>query len=265
MSPKAKTSVKTSSAAAAGSKVAARVLHLTNPLMTGDDVKLAQSLLAANPYGSFGPGAPDGEYGPGTAAATKQAKWALGYADANCDTAFGPKLLGILQGDPLPSDFEARREVRKHTVAQHGSIREKIVANARWGIENEPQIHYDQTRPIDGHEHPFKLPLRTDCSGFVTLCYEWAGGSDPNGLAFSGLGYTGSLLTACQHIAKGAVQAGDLVIWGPSPGHHAALVLEPGDDPLLASHGQEKGPVAVRFSVETQYQPGPVTWLSCLV
>lgn len=265
MSPASKTTVTESRAGAAESKGAARILHLTNPLMKGDDVKLAQQLLAKNPYGGFSPGAIDGEYGPGTAAATKQAKWTLGYADANCDTAFGPKLVAILQGEPLPLDFEARREVRKKTIAQHGSIREKIVANARWGIENESQIHYEQARPIDGHQHPFKLPLRTDCSGFATLCYEWAGGSDPNGLTFSGLGYTGSLLTGCRHIAKAAVQAGDLVVWGPSPGHHVALVLEPGDDPLLASHGQEKGPIAIRFSEETRHQPSPVTWLSCLV
>ena len=265
MSPAAKSTETTSRPGAADKATGARILHLTNPLLEGDDVKLAQKLLAKNAYGSFSPGAIDGQYGPGTAAATKQAKWALGFADANCDTAFGPKLLGFLQGTPLPPDFEERREVRQQTVAQHGSLREKIVANARWGIANEPQIHYEQTRPIDGHQHPSKLPLRTDCSGFVTLCYEWAGAGDPNGLAFSGLGYTGTLLTGCRRIPKSAVQAGDLVIWGPSPGHHVALVLEPGDDPLLASHGQEKGPIAIRFSVETKYQPGPVTWLSSLV
>ena len=265
MSPAAKTSTKTSPVGAAAPNAGLRTLHLTNPLMEGDDVKLAQKLLSKNPYGSFSPGAIDGQYGPGTAAATKQAKWALGFADKNCDTAFGPKLLGFLQGNPLLPDFEARRETRKKTVAQHGSIREKIVANARWGIENEAQIHYAQTRPIDGHKQPLKLPLQTDCSGFITLCYEWAGGADPNGLAFSGLGYTGTLLTGCRQIPRSAVQAGDLVVWGAAPGHHVALVLEPGDDPLLVSHGQEKGPVAILFSVETKYQPAPATWLSCLV
>lgn len=265
MSPPIKTTAKASGVGTADSSAAARILHLTNPLLEGDDVKLAQKLLSKNPYGSFNPGKIDGEYGPGTAAATKQAKWALGFADANCNTAFGAKLLSFLQGSPLPPDFETRREDRQQTVAQHSSIREKIVANARWGIENEPQIHYEQARPIDGHKQPSKLPLRTDCSGFVTLCYEWAGASDPNGLAFSGLGFTGTLLTGCRQIPKSAVQAGDLVVWGASPGHHVALVLEPGDDPLLVSHGQEKGPVAIRFSVETKYQPAPVTWLSCFV
>src|SRR5439155_14545384 len=59
-------------------------------------------------------------------------------------------------------------------------------------------------------------------------------------------------------------QPGDLVVWGPSPGHHVALVLEAGDDPLLASNGQDKGPIAIRFSLESKYQPAQVTWLSCL-
>jgi len=41
-------------------------------------------------------------------------------------------------------------------------------------------------------------------------------------------------------------------------------VLEPGADPLLCSHGQEKGPFAIAFSVESKYQPTPAAWLSCL-
>jgi hypothetical protein len=60
------------------------------------------------------------------------------------------------------------------------------------------------------------------------------------------------------------VQPGDLVVWGAAPGHHVALVLEAGDDPTLVSHGQEKGPIAISFSVESKYQPSPATWLSCL-
>ena len=59
-------------------------------------------------------------------------------------------------------------------------------------------------------------------------------------------------------------RAGDVVVFGAYPGHHAAIVLEPGDDPLLASHGQERGPVEVRFSTESRYQPALVTWLGVL-
>jgi CheY-like chemotaxis protein len=52
--------------------------------------------------------------------------------------------------------------------------------------------------------------------------------------------------------------------WGPAPGHHVAMVLQPGDDPLLVSDGQENGPFAIRFSAEDKAQGLPATWLSCL-
>jgi cell wall-associated NlpC family hydrolase len=208
---------------------------------TSLDVRALQQLLA--PYD---PGPVDGEYGPLTAAAVKRAKRALGYR--RCTGVAGPSFVAALQ----------------RQMAEALTLRDKIVANARWGIANEPQIHYEQLRPIDGLHEPRKLPLRTDCSGFVTLCYAWAGAPDPNGLGYSGQGYTGTLLEHMQAIAADAAQPGDLVVWGLPPGHHVALVLEPGPDPLLCSHGQEAGPVAIRFSVESAYQPTPATWLRCL-
>ena len=53
-------------------------LDLANPHMSGADVKAAQRLLGDNPFGNFQPGSADGDYGPATAAAVKQAKWLLG-------------------------------------------------------------------------------------------------------------------------------------------------------------------------------------------
>jgi hypothetical protein len=239
--------------------VGTRTLHLTNPLLEGPDVEELQKLL--KPYH---PGKVDSEYGPATAAAVKLAKWTLGYPDAQCDTSAGPRLVAYLKGDPVPADFEARMAARRQDAAKALTVREQIVAVARWGIENEAQIHYQQSRPIDGMHEARKLPLNTDCSGFSTLCYAWSGAPDPNGLSYSGQGYTGTMLGAMQRIPQSAAQPGDLVVWGDSPGHHVALVLEAGDDPLVCSHGQEKGPFAIRFSVESQYQPKPAIWLSCL-
>lgn len=251
-----KTSLEAAPAQAAAAK--ARTLHLTNPLMTGPDVVVVQQLLA--PYH---PGAVDGEYGPATAAAAKRAKWALGYPDARCDGAVGTKLVAYLSGTPLPADYEARREARAQDDARYGKLRDAIVDHARWGIANEAQIHYRQLRPIDGLKHARQLPLQTDCSGFSTLCYAWAGAPDPNGLEYSGLGYTGTMLQHMTRIPLAAVRPGDLVVWGPPPGHHVALVLETdAKDPLLCSHGQEKGPFEIRFSVESRYQPTPAVWLT---
>ena len=109
-----------------------------------------------------------------------------------------------------------------------------------------------------------RLPLITDCSGFVTLCYFLACAPDPNGRTYDGQGWTGSLLERMTAIAEGDVQAGDVVVFGEYPGRHAAVVLEAGDDPLLASHGQERGPLAIRASAEAAFQPPAVTWLSSL-
>ncbi len=244
---------------------AAPDLQLTNPHLTGAAVRDAQKLLTTNQFGNFQPGAIDGEFGPATAAATKAAKWALGYPAKACDGIFGARLAGFLGGKPLPPSFQTRRKERLKQAEGDAGLRAKIVQIARWGIQNEGKIHYRQLRPIDGLEHPNKLPLRTDCSGFATLCYKWAGSrEDPNGGKFRGTAYTGTMLTHCRHIPKSAVQPGDLVVWGAYPGHHVALVLKGGPDPLLCSHGQEKGPLAIKFSVESAYQPSPATWLSCL-
>jgi hypothetical protein len=134
---------------------------------------------------------------------------------------------------------------------------QKIVAAARWGIANEPRIHYGEVRPFPLER---TLPLTTDCSGFVTLCYFLGGAPDPNGLGYSGRGFTGTLLRHLHETEN--PRAGDLVVWGAYPGHHVALVLEPGVDPLLCSHGAERGPVAIRFSEECKWQPADYTWLT---
>jgi hypothetical protein len=142
------------------------------------------------------------------------------------------------------------------------SVRDQIVEVARWGVRMRARIHYAEARPM-----PLRrtLPLTTDCSGFATLCYFLAGAPDPNGLDYDGEGYTGTLLLHLPHVGAADAQAGDIVVWGRYPGRHCAVVLEPGDDPLLASHGAESGPLELRFSVEQRAQPGqPATWLDGL-
>lgn len=137
------------------------------------------------------------------------------------------------------------------------TTRQRIVAAARWGMANEPRIHYGQVRPMPLAR---TLPLTTDCSGFVTLCYYLAGAPDPNGLGYNGQGWTGTLL---RHLAPTVyLRPGDIVVWGADPGHHCALVLEDGDDPLMCSHGREQGPLAIRYSDECLLQPPIVAWLS---
>ncbi len=139
-------------------------------------------------------------------------------------------------------------------------LRAKIVAEAKWGRAHENSIHYEQRRPIDGINRRHKQPLFTDCSGFVTLCYKWAGAPDPNGRRYDGYGYTGTLKAHMRHISKAQVKPGDLCLW---EGQHVALVIKAGADPLLISHGSERGPNVVRFSVQNRYHPGRrVIWLT---
>ena len=123
--------------------------------------------------------------------------------------------------------------------------RDKIVKWAKWGVQNEPLIHYAEVRPMP---LTASLPLTTDCSGFITLCYKLAGCPDPNGLGYNGQGYTGTLLDHGRHIPKDAVQPGDVVVYGPGTGWHTALIVQGGPDPLTVSHGQEKGPEWCRVS-----------------
>ena len=125
------------------------------------------------------------------------------------------------------------------------SVRSQIVKWAYWGAAHEPSIHYRESRPM-----PLTagLPMTTDCSGFVTLCYKLAGAPDPNGLGYNGSGYTGTLLSHGQHIPLAFVQPGDVIVYGPGTGWHTALVVKGGPDPLTVSHGREGGPAYTRVS-----------------
>ncbi|WP_244238810.1 peptidoglycan-binding protein [Corallococcus carmarthensis] len=141
-------------------------------------------------------------------------------------------------------------------------LRKKVVAEGQWGVTNKAQIHYAQIRPIDGIRLRHKLPLNIDCSGFVTLCYKWAGAADPNGNRYNGSGYTGTLEAHMRHIPLSQVQPGDLCLW---KGHHVSLVIQGGADPLLISHGTESGPYAIRLSAQKKSFPGAtLLWLTSL-
>ncbi|NPC70079.1 hypothetical protein HPP05_10020 [Corallococcus exiguus] len=140
-------------------------------------------------------------------------------------------------------------------------LREKIVAEGLWGAANQERIHYAQIRPIDGIRLRHKLPLDIDCSGFVTLCYKWAGAPDPNGNRYSGAGYTGTLEAHMLHIPLSQVQPGDLCLW---QGKHVSLVIQGGADPLLISHGSEFGPYEIRTSAQKKWYPAGtrLIWLT---
>lgn len=101
---------------------------------------------------------------------------------------------------------------------------------------------------------PIKTPITADCSAFDTLVAWWAGGEDPNGLAFDHQGYTGTFLTHEEHLAlwiKNAqgklieeVIPADYIVYGPGNGTHVAAIVEVhGNDILTVSFGDSQGPV----------------------
>lgn len=134
------------------------------------------------------------------------------------------------------------------------TVREKIVDYCEWGIANQAQIHYGQVRPIPAK--PRKLPLVTDCSGFATLAYKWAGAPDPNGRDYNGTGYTGTLLAHGDQVA--APLPGDLIIFGEAPGHHVTVYMETWHGAwVTCSHGTELGPVRILNHQESLHQHRP--------
>jgi len=77
-----------------------RTLVLTSPNMKGADVSAAQGALKHHGYYND---KIDALYGPITAAATRAAKWDLGYAEKNINSQFDDQLFLFLAGKAKPS------------------------------------------------------------------------------------------------------------------------------------------------------------------
>jgi lysozyme family protein len=250
-----------------------RVLQLANPSLRGLDVEAAQRLLKKNPFGSFDPGTVDGVYARTTADAVGAAKWALGYPAPAVNGSFGPLLRMFLDGTrPLPADYAKRRAARSKTAAADADTRKRIVQWALWGCKNNAQIGYSSNGSVrlSALEKPGSLPLATDSSAFATLCFRWADAPNPNAAGKYDArrpAYTGSMLAHCRQIPRTAAGVGDLVVWSPpKDGHHVAIVVTAGADPMLVSLADASGPKKVRFSAEDAGQRrsghGQVTWLT---
>lgn len=132
--------------------------------------------------------------------------------------------------------------------------RKNIVAAMKWALKHEPRIHYKQVRPFNPNAIKNRtLPITTDCSGSTTMLYRAAGRPDPNGAAYNGTGYTGTLRAHTpkrQHVAD--CKPGDFIVYGGGNGAHVVVVLKAGRDPLVWSHGQEAGPLTTRHSTQVR-------------
>ncbi len=144
-------------------------------------------------------------------------------------------------------------------------------------LEHEPQVDYP-THDVRGAKDAatFRLSepgmrsklklgghLMMDCSQGVTCLYKWAGLSDPNGLGYAYAGFTGTLLRHLRHYTDASkARTGALVVYGPGTGEHVSMVMEPGTNPELWSHGWEGGPQLIRLSVQAAMHRSPVTFLN---
>lgn len=144
-------------------------------------------------------------------------------------------------------------------------------------LAHEPQIHYplhdvrgsldDSTFALTEAQMKATLAsggrLMMDCSQAITCLCKWARLKDPNGLDWRWPGFTGTLLAHLSHYSNPVeAHVGGIVVFGPGTGEHAAMVMEPGPDPLLWSHGFDGGPIAIRLSVERRFHHSPVTFCS---
>jgi len=105
--------------------------------------------------------------------------------------------------------------------------RKRIVAEAMWLYANRWKFTYAQVRPYPRPPNlrDLRYSRRWDCSSTVTACYHAGGAPDPNGSAYNGSGYTGTLVRYGAWTS--ALKLGDLCFYGSSrslPSHVAIYV-----------------------------------------
>lgn len=104
--------------------------------------------------------------------------------------------------------------------------------------------------------------IQFDCSQCVQQIFRWCELADPCGLNYAYAGDTGAMLAHLPHYSRSSgAGRGALAIFGPGRGEHVSLVLEPGRDPLMGSHGRP-GYDHVRLSAEAAFHSPPVTFLN---
>ena len=152
-------------------------LILTSPHITGQKVKDAQWLLAGHNRFKDGPnpihpykGKIDGNCGPATITASREAKIWLGYPDTELDASFGQIIYGYLLDVVLPHDYQERRADRI------------VAAKETIGFE-AMQIALTQEGTTDGGDDNTKYGIWYGfnfvpwCDIFVSWCLNQVGSS----------------------------------------------------------------------------------------
>lgn len=100
-----------------------------------------------------------------------------------------------------------------------------------------------------GH-YPAGEHIDSDCSKYVQrVCFWTPGAPDPMKNGWGAYGNSSTICSVLEHLARPTdLLPGDPVTFGPNGDEHAAICLEPGPDPLLASDGHEGAPNTYRLS-----------------
>lgn len=161
--------------------------------------------------------------------------------------------------------------------ARRQKVRDKMVAEQQWALENADGIHYpdppgeakrfpNETADALERWHEHHLPITLDCSEYATCIAAGAGAPDPTGTSFGARGsvFTGTMLSHSREIRQHDLKPGDYVVFGPSTGEHTCVVLsvDDPDDPVLTSHGLDAGPLRTTLSAVTPLHNPPVRFLS---
>lgn len=115
----------------------------------------------------------------------------------------------------------------------------------------------DHTHWIYSYYRPLPVPVswrpgqtvHADCSKGVQYLCRWADLPDPMDSGYGTWGNSATLWLKLQHLDHASdLLVGDVVTFGVAGRDHAAMVLEPGSDPLLWSDGHQGAPNTYRLS-----------------
>jgi len=149
-----------------------RDLVLASPNQRGTDVSYAQNLLANSRFHLDVDLGVKGVYDRKTAAATKRAKWLLGYPKTAVNETFGDTLeLYLRNEDPnrnLPAAYQTRRKERLTADLASRDIGKLALAEAkRWIGTKEDPPYSQRVKPFGPWYNGYVGPW---CAVFVSYC-----------------------------------------------------------------------------------------------
>ena len=208
-------------------------VDLTSPAHHGSHAAEAQHLLQQNRWDQhFYQGPLDGVYGEKTAAATREAKFFLGYPRAHVNggtgTLFGKNLHSFLVGPKqpdfakLPPDYKVRKQNRAHALGRKKDWHDKTIPEAKSHLhETEHPAGSNQT--MFNRWYYGQMIAGPWCAMFASYCVQHVGGPKWFKYAY------------CPYILRDAQQSLNGMHVTHSPGE-GAITLYDWDDDGEADH-----------------------------